>query len=178
MHHVMFQACGGGNQEDNLVPLCPTCHQGIHRKLIEISSTDLLDVWAAWKALRVAVPTSIAIGHGDPALIVKMEMGLYGLNADISVSAHVPYAEFRKHLLDSTVEVVKQRDRHCPFRPESTWRLSSDEFATVGKWHAEPATMALAALEGRPIFFTVNMPIAMSRRPPRIALPSGWNGQL
>jgi len=33
VHHIIEQSQGGGNEEDNAVPLCVTCHQGVHARV-------------------------------------------------------------------------------------------------------------------------------------------------
>ena len=49
IHHIVEVSEGGGNEQENLLPLCPTCHALFHRG--EISRDSIY----AWKAMLVSL---------------------------------------------------------------------------------------------------------------------------
>lgn len=177
MHHVEFQSCGGSNEESNLVPICPTCHQGIHRGHIVIGNAEVLESWSQWKALSQAVPPSLVIGSAPIGCAVQAEMNLYGIDTTVSVARDVTYGNFRKQLLAATVNSLRSADRHFPFPNQATWSISSDKRATAGKWLEELAVTVLIGVR-EPLRFEVNMPIAMSQIPPRILMAVGADQRL
>lgn len=177
VHHVEFQSCGGSNEESNLVPICPTCHQGIHRGHIVIGNAEVLESWWQWKALSQTVPPSLVIGSAPIGCAVQAEMNLYGIDTTVSVARDVTYGNFRKQLLAATVNSLRSADRHFPFPNQATWSISSDKRATAGKWLEELAVTVLIGVR-EPLRFEVNMPIAMSRIPPRILMAVGADQRL
>lgn len=42
-HHILYRSRGGGNESDNLLPLCRTCHDALHREELRISLEALAD---------------------------------------------------------------------------------------------------------------------------------------
>lgn len=166
VHHVKFQACGGGNEESNLVPLCPTCHQGIHRGRVTIATDELLGIWSRWKNLRQTVPSEIFIGDNPSGPSVTAVMDVYGLESAIRVDPTVPYGTFRSRLLAATVYSLRTSDPFFPFNRSAPWSVSSDPHATRGRWDDESAVLALRASE-QPLRFEINVPIALGRRPPQ-----------
>lgn len=164
VHHVKFQACGGSNDENNLVPLCPTCHQGIHRRGLTINDDELLDMWSRWIKLRETVPPEIFIGDTSAMSPIQLEIDSYGLRSDVYVDPALPYGEFHDRLLAATIYILRTSDPFFPANRSATWSISSDTHATPGKWDAESAVVALSASE-QPLRFWMNTAIAMSRKP-------------
>lgn len=39
VHHIIFRSNGGSDEEDNLITLCKTCHDKVHKGLLNLSKT-------------------------------------------------------------------------------------------------------------------------------------------
>ena len=37
VHHIIYRSKGGSNDETNLITLCKTCHEAVHKKEIHLN---------------------------------------------------------------------------------------------------------------------------------------------
>lgn len=146
-HHVVFPSVGGSGHPDNLVPLCPTCHSMLHgarRTGVDfLPDNQLKECWYFWKGLRVVVPAYQNLSDGPSAIRVRMLLQIYALEVEFGVPATMPYGQARADLLQRTLGVLKDADRHFPFARgivhPTQWHLSSDVNAIAGQWLSQPA---------------------------------------
>lgn len=65
MHHIWEVSAGGGDDPENLVALCPTCHALYHRGTIAADSVF------AWKAMLVAISRAFDLEAIDRLLFLN-----------------------------------------------------------------------------------------------------------
>jgi hypothetical protein len=65
MHHIWEVNAGGGDDPDNLIALCPTCHALYHRGTISADSIYL------WKAMLVAITRAFDLESIDKLLFLE-----------------------------------------------------------------------------------------------------------
>lgn len=152
LHHVVFHSCGGSDAATNLVPLCPSCHAGIHevrrRQSSFVPDNELLAAWEEWKGFRGLLPGSIHVGEQAPAYTLRLVLNIYGIAVDVSVDRTTPYPVFRDVLLSNIVEPLRLNDQHFPFLriDSSRWGLSSDAVAPI-PWTLVPALQVVAKIQ-------------------------------
>jgi len=150
IHHVIFQSCGGTDEPDNLVPLCPSCHALIHGKRriggINVDDEKLRDLWGLWVRLASVVPSTHHVGIGPPAAAAKLVLNVYGLEVNVTVDDMVSFSEARSSLLDASIGVLAAADPYFPFpsgRLESaSWETSFD--GILKPWNRHPAAVVFA----------------------------------
>lgn len=154
VHHVKFQSCGGGDAEENLVPLCPNCHTTLHaaRRCGDEFLTDgaLLEMWKQWKGFADIVPASLLVGDGPPVQFVTVALTIYGLKVKVEFDAETTYANFRARVLGHIVDPLRLQDPHFPFLRKSEgweWQLSCDDSVSP-PWNHTTAAVALAERGG------------------------------
>jgi hypothetical protein len=64
MHHIWEVAQGGGDEVNNLIALCPTCHALYHRGKISVESIY------AWKAMLIAIGRAFDVQTIDRLLFL------------------------------------------------------------------------------------------------------------
>jgi hypothetical protein len=172
VHHVIFRACGGSDDIDNLVPLCPSCHATIHRRRDTVTSgRELVEGWQLWKSLGEVVPTELLLGTGSPAATVTVKLDLYGLEPRIVVDDDVSYSEARRQILERTVGAIARLDPYFPFgrlaRTPHEWSMSSDLHAPDGGWHEIAASIPFAS-SAMPLRLEAPVVFALSRDAPAV----------
>lgn len=65
MHHLWEVSAGGGDDPENLVALCPTCHALYHRGTIDAESVYV------WKAMLVAITRAFDVEAIDRLLFLE-----------------------------------------------------------------------------------------------------------
>lgn len=151
VHHVIFQSCGGSDEPENLVPLCPSCHTIIHstRRLGAINVDDemLRSLWALWQTIGTTVGRTLHIGKGPRVRSATIQLNAYGLEIHTSVDDTTLFFEARRSLLESTIGVLESIDPHFPFprgRVEPvSWETSLDD---IGRpWNEHTAAEVFAS---------------------------------
>ncbi len=71
MHHIVHVEDGGGNDQSNLLPLCPTCHALYHRGDIVPESIK------AWKLMLMSLANAFDKKSVDILLMLSTYVGIY-----------------------------------------------------------------------------------------------------
>jgi hypothetical protein len=183
LHHVVFRSCGGSDSEDNLVPLCPTCHEMLHRDARDgaplFSDEELKGMWALWLDLGKAVPTSHVLNFDsslapiqswnskplDPGqrLKVLVQVDTYGLTFRWDVSGAVSYAAFKQNVVNRIVPGLATKDPHFPFasKEPDAFQLSSD---AIVAWESGAGRSVAEVLENFDTPLTLTAPAFVRMR--------------
>lgn len=78
MHHIVQVKDGGGNDQPNLLPLCPNCHALYHRG--EIKSESI----RAWKLMIMSMSNAFDKGAIDVLLMLDSDTELKGKGVFVS----------------------------------------------------------------------------------------------
>jgi len=172
IHHVKFRSCGGSDALTNLVPLCPTCHEMVHRYRADfLSDNELKKLWTLWKRIDEVVPRSLHIGDGARQASAVVTLDTYGISCTVTVDSTVMYSDVRREILARTVSALSAEDPHFPFlRRNATppdWKLTSDDLAQAGEWNTTPAHIVFAAVS-QPLRVEMPVVIAMNTRVPAV----------
>lgn len=173
LHHVVFRSLGGGDQVENLVPLCPLCHRVIHEGGgLGRSSSDedsLRALWALWVRLGQSIPAEQTLGRGEPTVTVRVALDVYGLTAAFVVGAELTYADARREILERTVGVLGREDPHFPFVRGQvgplSWSVSSDPLLGDGSRRDEVLATGIFARCSLPLTLQAPVIVTLTRRP-------------
>jgi hypothetical protein len=172
IHHVQFVSAGGGNAEENLVPVCPLCHRFIHdtKKLGRVDATpeSIRAAWELWLSFGT-LPLGRRIGVADPAIEVTVALPTYALNPRFVIGADVNYQEVRDTIVEAVVLSLAAADPHFAFPDPrgaagpSLWFLSSDGRSPAAQWNTISAHVVMNQIHA-PITLKAPCIIALTQK--------------
>ena len=154
LHHVIFRSCGGSDKKENLIPLCPTCHDLIHREARSggnwMPDDELKRIWNNWLDL----PNRIGVRHGilpywryvgvwpnfssippnSPTIDVKVTLKSYGFDIRFLAYKKENYKGFRTRIIQYIITTFRKFDEHFPFIAEGSldsYSLSCDPMVFI-----------------------------------------------
>src|SRR5262245_20000010 len=142
VHHVVFRSLGGGDQEDNLIPLCPACHDFVHKSFEAgedwLTNEKLKSVWDNWKELprlvggmrrvvkdrqyRSSWPGFAPI-VGAEKIVAEVILRTYAIDVSFETYVTENYKDFRTRVASDLFQSVSFHDKWCPLRvpPGNKW---------------------------------------------------------